>query len=74
MFYCYVTSNQEYGRRLWRTALFRKREKGDEKQKLAAGVMLETGVQMLRGEPKWCIRREVRGGEVGGCCGWDRRL
>jgi hypothetical protein len=31
MFYCYVTSNQEYGRRLWRTALFRKREKGDEK-------------------------------------------
>jgi hypothetical protein len=38
------------------------------------GVMLETGVQMLRGEPKWYIRREVRGGEVGGCCGWDRRL
>jgi len=41
MFYCYVTSNQEYGWRLWRAALFRKREKGDERQKLVLGWELE---------------------------------
>jgi hypothetical protein len=40
IFYCYVTSNQEYGWRLWRAALFRKREKGDERQQLALRTTL----------------------------------